>query len=173
MSAKSFKVNVQNRKHKFFRSLNGIISKVGNLSSPVVIISLVESYCLPILLYGLEGLSLNKSLTEQLDAAYSQLYTKLFKTFDKTSIYLCQYYLNKIPLKYIINNRKINFLISVSKFSNFLRYIDLNCTELVETVGNFLPDSKHLSLEEIVDCSNNYWKCEIFDKFEYDRPIGL
>ena len=60
VSAKTFKINVQNARYKYFRALNGIFSKVGLNASPAVLLSLIES-CVSILTFACESILLNKS----------------------------------------------------------------------------------------------------------------
>jgi len=84
LSTKNFKVNLQKRKQKFFRALNAIFGKIGTFTSPAVVISLVESYCVPVLLYGSDCVELSKSMLQSLENAYSQLYSKLFSKLIET-----------------------------------------------------------------------------------------
>ena len=61
-SAKKFTVNQQKCKQKFFKSINGIFGKVGLNSSLPVLSSLIETCCLPSLLYASECLTWNASM---------------------------------------------------------------------------------------------------------------
>jgi hypothetical protein len=45
----SFKCNFQTVRQKFFRALNGFFGKIGTHSSTVVTLSLINSYCVPVL----------------------------------------------------------------------------------------------------------------------------
>ena len=110
VSAKHFKTNLQNRKQKFYRALNAIFGRIGTSASPSVTISLVESYCVPILLYGSDCTELSKPMLRSLENVYSQLYRKLFHTFDKDIIKQCQYYSRQMPVELKIANRRYNFL---------------------------------------------------------------
>ena len=109
VSAKNFKINIQNKKQKFFRALNGILGKIGIFSSPQVVLSLVESYCVPVLLYGLESVELPKSVIRSIENAYFQVYNKLFHTFDRDVVKQCQFYLNYLPAELKLVSRKLNF----------------------------------------------------------------
>ena len=53
---------------KFYRAFNAIYSKVYR-SHENVIVTLMRSYCLPVLLYGLEAVSLNATSNNSLDPA--------------------------------------------------------------------------------------------------------
>ena len=80
-SGRKFTVNLQNTKQKFFRALNGIFGKIGVNSSPHLICSLFQSYCVPILLYAAECLTSNNSMFNNIEHVYLQAFIKIFHTF--------------------------------------------------------------------------------------------
>ena len=51
---------------KFFRSFNSIISKISK-ANEIVAVSLIKTNCIPILMYGVEALDLNKSMLYSLN----------------------------------------------------------------------------------------------------------
>ena len=53
LKASTVKCNLQNVRQKYFKSLNGIFGKIGANSSINVILSLINSFCVPILTYGI------------------------------------------------------------------------------------------------------------------------
>jgi len=62
MSAIKFITSLQNSRQKFYGALNGIFAKVGLKTPPEVLCSLVQSFCLPVLLYGAEALNYSTKL---------------------------------------------------------------------------------------------------------------
>ena len=60
LSGKKFNFNMQIIKQKYFRALNGIFGKVGLNTAPDVICSLIDSQCVPILLFAAEALNWSK-----------------------------------------------------------------------------------------------------------------
>jgi len=48
-------------KRKFYQTANSIFGNVGRIASEEVVLYLITCKCMPVLLYGLEVLSLNKS----------------------------------------------------------------------------------------------------------------
>src|SRR5271163_4574843 len=88
VAASSFKVNLHNAKVKFFRSLNGILCKLGTSPPPHIVLYLVSSHCNSVLFYGLESLHLSKTNYNSISYPYNCTYTKLFSTFDKNIITL-------------------------------------------------------------------------------------
>jgi len=151
VSSKNFKVNMQNRKQKFFRALNAIFSKIGGTADPSVIISIVEAYCVPILLYGLDCIELSSSLVQSLENAYSQLYSKLFHSFDKNLIRDCQFYSGQLPVELKIANRRFNFLKKINlKDNTYCKYFDLRYNELSLLINKYCSasDGSNINIEQ-------------------------
>jgi len=118
VSAKNFKCSYQNARQKFFSALNGIFSKVGTKASPAVLLSLVNSYCLPVLLYGIEAIQINAKHRNGMENAYRTLFAKKFSTFDQSVILSCQFYCGVLPLSYIVDNRTFEFYKRLSTSCN-------------------------------------------------------
>src|ERR1043165_3460222 len=74
LSAKTCKCNLQHCKPQFYRAAN---DKIGAFKNPNVILSLINSFCLPILLYEMEALDLNASLRNSIDFAYNSVFVKI------------------------------------------------------------------------------------------------
>jgi len=137
-SARKFTINMQSVKHKFFRALNGIFGKVGVNSSAVVLSSLIETNCVPILLYGSESFLWNKSMIASMENVYSQIFHKIFKTFDKTVINYCQFYLGLTNLEFKIILKKCNFLLGLGCTQNsWLRFLYREDMELLELCNKY------------------------------------
>ena len=97
------------RKAKLLRASNGIFSKIGTKASPKVTLTFVRSYCLPVLLYGVEAITLNTKLINSMDNAYRSLFAKMFGSYDSKVILNCQYYCGNLPVSYVIDFRKFEF----------------------------------------------------------------
>jgi len=129
------KVNLQHRKHKFFQAVNAILGSIGTFSNPHVVITLMESHCVPILLYGLECIETSKSVLRSLENAYSQIYIKIFKSLDKNVIRNCQYYMGQLTGELKVTNRKLNFLTRVcSDKRQYCYLLDMKRSELKSLV---------------------------------------
>ena len=133
---KRFACNLHNCKLKFFRALNSILSKIGDMSALSVILSLTDSNCTPILMYGLEAMHLTKAQTNRLIYAYNSVFYKLFRTFHSETILQTQFYTGHLNLESFIDLRTINFL-------NNLRTFDF-----------YSPASYLFNL-----CGTNEWSC--------------
>jgi len=117
-SAKNVSVNFQTVKQKYFRALNGIFAKVGTQASAMVLCSLINPFCLPILCYGLESFNMTQSGYNSLESAFSTAFFKMFGISDKSTLRHCQFYCNVLPMSYMLDLRKINFMTSISKCHN-------------------------------------------------------
>jgi hypothetical protein len=58
----------------------------------MVTLSLIDSFCLPLLSYGIESFNVRKADYGYLDAAYNADFDKIFNSFDKSVIRNCQFY---------------------------------------------------------------------------------
>ena len=61
LSASRFKCSLQYAKRAFYRAANGIFGKIGRAASEEVMLQLLNSKCMPILLYGLDACDLKKA----------------------------------------------------------------------------------------------------------------
>jgi hypothetical protein len=107
VAAKVFSCNLHTAKLKFYRSINGILGKIGSSPNIAVTLSLISSHCNPVLLYGMESVHLSTSQMNSLSHPYNSAYMKLFNSFDMKTVTTCQYYCGHLPLSYTIDLRKL------------------------------------------------------------------
>ena len=113
------------RLHKVsLKALNGIFAKIGTKASPGVILSLVNSYCLPVLIYGCQALSIKSKMLNLLDNAYRMVFEQIFSTFDNNVILNCQLYCGVLPINYTVDIQTLNFLNGLVKSEN--SYVQLH-----------------------------------------------
>lgn len=115
-----FKGDTHENKKSFFRSVNAIFGKIGRIATEDVILQLLFSKCLPVLLYGLEALSLNKSDISSLDFSFNRFIMKLFKTSDMNVVKDCQLYFGIKPPSELLAKRRSKFLETYNKSCNVL-----------------------------------------------------
>ena len=116
LGGKHFQVKFQKTKQKYYRALNSIIGKVGLNSQPLVLLSLIQSCCIPILLHGAEAVNWTNKMSDSIDNAYSNAYMKIFHTFNKGIIKSCQFNFGHLPMMCEIGVRRLNFLTKLTKF---------------------------------------------------------
>ena len=118
ISGTKFGCNLDKAKAKFYRSSNAILSKLGYQKNPAVALNLIASIALPSLLYGLETLTLNVSQKTSLSHPWNRTFMKIYSTFDKNVIKQCQYYGGFLPFLYVLDMRRIEFLIKLQSIEN-------------------------------------------------------
>ena len=85
VQSRKLKCSLDAAKRGFYRAANSIFSKIGRTASEEVI----SSKCMPILMYGLETLFLQKNQLNSLDCVTNRLFIKLFRTTDiELSLYV-------------------------------------------------------------------------------------
>ena len=112
-----FKFNLQIVHQKYFLALNGLFSKIGT-DSPLTALSLIGSYCIPLLLYCIESMNIRQSDYNSLDAAYNAAFAKIFSTDDKNVIKQCQYFCCKVPFPITMDMKRLKFYDKLSLVSN-------------------------------------------------------
>ena len=65
-----------------------------------LIVSLVRSYCIPVVMHSLDSVNLNATSLNIRDKLIVTVFSKIVKTFDKNILYICLLYMNCWPLKY-------------------------------------------------------------------------
>jgi len=102
-------------KKRFYIACNSILSKISK-DQIVVVLSLVAAYCTPVLLYGLEAVTLNKTERTRLNNPFNMVFSKLFGTFNKEIIKSCQYYCGYLPFDLLLDMKILRFLKKISGF---------------------------------------------------------
>jgi len=67
VQSRTFKCSIDEAKRSFYRAANAIFGKIGRFASEEVTIHLLKTKCIPVLLYGLEALPMNKSQISSID----------------------------------------------------------------------------------------------------------
>lgn len=116
-SNRRFKVSFTGMKRKFYASFNTMYSKLGHIPDLNVTIHLLESISVPILLYGLEALHLNKSELNSLDFTFSKALYKIFRVSSTENLKFCMN-------AYNIFNISERYMFRKNRFFSKLRTID-------------------------------------------------
>ena len=123
LSGKKFTCNLQLVRQKFYRAVSGVFGKIFCTQNPTLILSVINSFCVPILLYGLEAVHLNVSSMKSIDFMYNSVFAKVFKTSDNNTISQCQYYTRHLPISCVLDLKIMNFLSALPLLSNSLPLI--------------------------------------------------
>lgn len=158
LAASTVKCNLQVVRQKYFRALNAVFGKIGTRSSVSVTLSLISSFCVPLLTYGIEAFSVSQSMYNVLESAYSAAFSKIFWSFDKNVIAQCQVHCTTSPLCNIIDIKRLKFLYGISK----LKRGPLKSLFLTEGVNEF---HNLLSKHSLTTDSVNSWKHCLWSNF--------
>ena len=94
---------------KFFRAFNALYAKLGGVASDIVILHLTRTFCLPILLYGLESFTVSRSCLNAIEFCWNRAMFKIFNTGSRDNVNYVLYYTGILPLSYQIDLRKLRF----------------------------------------------------------------
>ena len=83
-----------------------------------LITSLLKTFCVPVILYGLEAFSFNTSNLRALDTPLYNAMAKIFKSFDHNTLNWCMFYTDVLPLRLSYFKNKINFLSKMLETEN-------------------------------------------------------
>ena len=118
-SCSKFTVDLKPARCKFYRAFNSLYSKIPK-ANEALIVSLVNTFCVPIIMYSMEALDLNISLLRSLDEPMYNAFGKIFKSFDRPTLRSCMYYMGVLPLRFTFFRRKLKFLANLSHSTNIL-----------------------------------------------------
>ena len=110
LAGRSFNINLQLMRQKFFRALNGILGKVGGSASESLTLSLISTFCLPIMMYACEAIWFSKKSLLRVEKAFNQVFSKMFRSFDTQTIKHCKFYMGSLPMSMRIHLRQLEFL---------------------------------------------------------------
>ena len=94
--AYKYKCSLDNAKKSFYRAASSVFGKIGRIASEEVTLQIMDSKCIPMLLYGFEACP---SLVEvrqiiSLDFAIDRFFMKLFQISSINIVRLCQSFFN-------------------------------------------------------------------------------
>lgn len=149
LSSRSFLVDLAPLRKKFFTSTNSILSKCSNCSDMVKLF-LLESHCLPILLYASESLNLSNNQLTELNSYWNSVYRKIFHYNKWESVKSLISYSGRLDLHHILNLRSIKFIIKLQ----FSTYLALDMTSYMKY--NYINKSEYTTLFSRYGCYNKY-----------------
>jgi len=110
-------------------TFNAIFGRVGHIASEAVIVELVNSKCLPTLLYGLEACPLKSADLKSLDYTVVGAFMQIFKTKSKEVASCCMEMFNCSLPSVSVNNRKCEFLQKFSASENIICRHCVDCAK--------------------------------------------
>ena len=116
-SGSKFLIDLKPARTKFYRAFNSLYSKISK-ANEFLITSLLKMFCVPVILYGLEAISLNTSNLRALDTSLYNAMAKIFKSFYHYTLNWCMFYIDVLPLRLSYFKNKINFLSKMIETEN-------------------------------------------------------
>jgi hypothetical protein len=119
-SGKKWKVSLSNNKSSFYKTANTVFSKIGRNASEQTVAHLIDSKCVPALLYGLDASPINVTVKRTLDFICHRTLMKIFRTRSIDIVNYCCDMLNIRLYSSRLESRKMRFLCKYSNSSNFI-----------------------------------------------------
>ena len=108
-AGKSFEVDISDVRRKFFISVNTILSKT-RFVQDLTRLKLIETHCLPILLYAVESIALTNDQLRQLKACWNSVYRRIFNFQRWESVKELIYLLERLDFYHIVKLRRVLFV---------------------------------------------------------------
>ena len=119
LSNKTFARDINIRKCKFFRSLNGIFSKLWNCSkSEILLIELIRANCLSFLTYCIESFQNDKESVADLSSCWRKAFRKIFHLAPWASVHELFFFVSILPLEYTIDLYRLKFFMHLHYIPN-------------------------------------------------------
>ena len=118
-NGKTLSYDINHAMRKFYASTNSVFSHAGSVSE-ISKLYLLESYCLPILTYAVEGLPLKKNQIGKFNTCWNNAYRKIFRMKKWESVRELQSLCGRDDLKSILETRRQNFFCQLYDSSNSL-----------------------------------------------------
>ena len=125
-SNRCFKVSFADLKCKFYAAFNTMYSKLGHIPDLNVTIHLLESIAVPILLYALEALNLNKSEINSLEFTFSKALYKIFRVSQTDDLRFCMQIYNIYNINDSTYMQRKNKFLSKLKILNNINLYNLS-----------------------------------------------
>jgi len=116
VAAKTFTIDLKEVRRKFYSSVNCVLSRC-KFTSDLVKLQLLESHCLPILLYAMECLNLGTQQRKELNSWWNSVYRKIFSYNKWESVKQVIFYLGRLDLLHMFKLTQILFIKRLSSVS--------------------------------------------------------
>ena len=118
-AGKSLRVNIDIIKHKFFAACNSVLGNSHSLDQ-LIQLQLHESFCLPLLQYGLCAVRLTSAQCADLNCCWNTVYRRIFHFRKYDSVRLCIFGLNRLDFHHIRLNLLLKFVKNCLLSSNVI-----------------------------------------------------
>lgn len=126
VKSRNFKCSFAHAKKSFYCALNAVFGKIGRIASIPVVLELVAKKCLPILLYGLEAVPVNRTDQNSLDFAINRFVMKLFNTGNIDVVEECKMFFKFQSVTTRLSIKSNAFIQRFGQSQNSLCQLSLN-----------------------------------------------
>ena len=109
LSSRTFSVNLEIGRKKFYSAVNALYFHCKLASEPVKL-NLYENYCLPLLLYGLEGISLTAQQIQCFNVCWNNVYRRIFGYRQWESVKQIMWYMGRLDFVRLYEMRRFSFI---------------------------------------------------------------
>jgi len=107
---KQFAVDASSFIDRFYGTFNNILKVMGNSRNEMSALYLIQTYCLPSLLYSCETWYLSSCDEKHVDVAWNNAFRKIFNANWYESVKPLQYYCSCLPVSILLPMKKLLFL---------------------------------------------------------------
>ena len=107
-AGKKLSVDINVIKRKFFASTNCILGNT-NTMDDILKLSLMESYCLPILMYATAAIKLSNEQINEINASWNSVYRRIFRYNKWESVHSCIVALGRLDFKSLRLHTRLKF----------------------------------------------------------------
>jgi hypothetical protein len=151
-----FSIDLSDTRRKFFISVNNILNK-SKRASDMSKLQLIESHCLPILMYGIDGMNLPKSQLKDVNAWWNYVYRKIFNYNKWESVKELISLLNRLDVVHLVRLRRLMF------FKRMTNVSTNNCV-IDQLYNMFIASPEAYELQ----CQSGTDLCNSFNKIKHD-----
>lgn len=134
MASTKFKCSFDCAKKSYYRSFNSVFGKIGRSASEELTVKLMQTKCLPVILYGLDACPVNSADKHSLDFVLTRSLMKIFMTGSNLVICEIRRSFNIKLFSESVLDRKMRFLSRFIESSNSICHLlsSVASAELVE-----------------------------------------
>jgi len=158
VSGKSLKVDVSTRIRKFYASANALFCS-SKYVCELTRLCLCESFVLPVLTYGCEGVDLSTDNINRLNVCWNDVYRKIFGFHRWESVKYVQLHCERLDLVRIVQLHRLKFL---NRLFNSRNQVICQCLSWCRRSNGY---RKLCNEYDILDCSP--LRFDVFAKFKY------
>ena len=104
-------------RHKYFAAFNALNAHCKYVSEPIKL-HLFESICLPLLLYGIDGIGLSSHQIHELNVCWNNAYRKIVGYKYCESVKMLIYFMQRLNLSMLYDLRRLMFVYKLSKLQH-------------------------------------------------------